>query len=128
MVIKIAIVEKSKLYRESLRTALNQILDFEVVFDTGDYCEIIQFSENQNINLVLLDYSIGKTNCVKTIEQTLKQNPNLKIIILSDFVEAVYFETIIKTGVQNVILKKTGKHDIVKQIRKTFEKSKQYDF
>ena len=128
MVIKIAIVEKSTLYRESLKTALNQMPDFEVVFDTGNYCEIIRFFENQNINLILLDYSIGKTNCVKTVEQTLKQNPNLKIIILSDFVEAVYFETIIKTGVQDVILKKTGKHDIVKQIRKTFEETKQYDF
>jgi DNA-binding NarL/FixJ family response regulator len=52
----IAIIENNNFYRESLKTALNQIVDFKVSFDSDDLNSFFQITDNSDFQIILLDF------------------------------------------------------------------------
>ena len=84
----IAIIEHNSFYRESLKTALNQIDDFNVVFDVDNIALIFDFSEQQNFQIILLDWIYYQT---ESVMKMLQLYPNTKILILSNYIESCFF-------------------------------------
>ena len=107
----IAIIENNKLYRESLRTVLNQINDFNVVYEGYDLHEVTHLPDIKNLNIILMDYNIVEGRWDQIIEQTEKLSAGTKIIIISDFNEICYLENLKSKGITDVINKNAGKKD-----------------
>ncbi|MHC1738025.1 MAG: response regulator [Ignavibacteriaceae bacterium] len=123
----IAIIENNKFYRESLRTVLNQIEDFIVVYD-GDNSEgITQLLETGEIDIILIDYDIVEGNFSQIKEQILKLFPPIKIIVVSNYSEVCYSKNLISKGITDIISKNSGKNEFEELIRHSFSE-KQLNF
>ncbi len=111
----IVIIEQNTIYRKSLKTVLSQIDDFKIVFDSdnGDYLDQIP---SAHIDLILLDFSIEKTECNEIINKAIARWQLVKIILL------VYFKEDWKNnlrGVTDFIFKNSTKKEFVNKIRET---------
>jgi len=118
----LAIVEENRLYRESLRLALSQIDDFNIVLDGDTIDDIARISAVQFIDLVLLSIDVGKINGYDPLMQLRRRFPQLNILVLLDYPETCYYENAISKGANNAIPKFSGKEVIEQHVRSIMEK------
>ncbi|MFZ4548906.1 MAG: hypothetical protein ACOYN4_15765, partial [Bacteroidales bacterium] len=105
--------EQNKIYRESLKTALCQVNDFNVVFDADNN----RFPETLNhvqVNLILIDYSFGEVKCNETISKALSVWPAARFLFLTDYKEECNFDNI---KISAAILKNSSKKEFECRIR-----------
>lgn len=121
----IAIVEQNKLYREGLKTLLNQTPDFRVVFDTDNNSDFLQFLKTNSTDIVFLDFEYIENHCSEKLSEFIKLHPETKIIILTHSLEICRYETIIQTYCLDVMLKNSSKKDFDKHIREIANNTKQ---
>lgn len=112
--INIILIEQNKIFRESLKTVLDQIHDFKVVFDTDN------FNNHENIKiilpqLILIDYSFGKTICNIIIDKALSTWPDIIFLLLTNYKEDCNIHGIKTT---NFILKNSSKKEFEQLIIK----------
>jgi DNA-binding NarL/FixJ family response regulator len=111
----IAIIEKNTFYRESLKIVLNQIDDFNVVFDTDNILPLFQIADIQSIQILLLDYDFYENENLIKIEQF---SPSIKLLILSNYSENYFFDKHKERGL-NFISKCSTKFLFEQKIRKS---------
>ena len=112
MAINIAIIDQNETYRKSLKTLLEQIEGFRVVFDSGDFNCGSNFYNNL-LEVMLIDSSIGKQKCGELIVEALSQRNSIKVLML-----AVYREELtLDYGNVAIILKSSGKKEFESRIR-----------
>ena len=116
----IAIIEKNKAYRESLSTVLNQIHDFNVVFDSDSFSGMDQLSGLEVVDIILLDSSIAEKKFAQLIEQIVKLFPVSKIIIISNYSDICYLDDLLRKGITDIIPKNAGKKEFEIKIRYAF--------
>ena len=114
--INIAIIENNNFYRESLKTALNQIDGFMVVFDTDDVLSVLDFIEEYNFQIILLDLFCYHAESIKRI---LQLYPNTKILILSNYIETCFFDLQSNDMSFDFISKCSNKNLFEQKIRKS---------
>ena len=113
----LAIVEQNKLYREGLKTLLNQTPDFRVVFDTDNNSDFLQFLKTNSTDIVLLGFECIENHCSEKLSEFIKLHPDTKIIILTHSLEICRYENIIQTLCLDVMLKNSSKKEFDKHIR-----------
>jgi len=111
----IAIIEKNNFYRESLKTALNQIIDFKVVFDADNIFSFYQSTDKYDFHIVLLDFTFYQNENITKIFQLL---PYIRILILSNYTENCFFNIQIDNTFLDFISKCSDKKKFEQKIRK----------
>jgi len=109
----IVIIEQNKIYRESLKVALDQIYDFNVVCDV----ENISYPEDlshADINLILIDFSFGKNRCNEIMNKTLSVWPGVRFLLLADYKQECIIH---KDKSCDIILKNSSKEEFEIKIR-----------
>jgi len=114
----IAIIESNVLFRESLKTALNQISDFRVVLSSDFDSGILQMLSVSNVDVVLLDGIIGAAKKYEALKQIHALYPHIDILVMSDYPEQLYSDDVLREGASGVIFKHFGKRTIEKEIRR----------
>lgn len=109
----IVIIEQNKTYRESLKTALCQVNDFKVVFD-ADNSRFPETISHAQVNLLLIDYDLGKAVCNETIAKALSIWPAIKILYLTNYKEECNLNFI---QTEQAILKNSSKKEFEEKIR-----------
>jgi DNA-binding NarL/FixJ family response regulator len=112
--VNIVIVELNKIFRESLKTALNQIPDFEVVFDSDNNGYFDNLSDQQ-IQLVLIDNNMTNNKCNDIKNKALALWPEVKFLLMTNYKNEEYNIEINKST--NVILKNSSKKEFEDKIR-----------
>jgi DNA-binding NarL/FixJ family response regulator len=87
--INIAIVENNSFYRESLKTALNQIDGFNVVLDVDKIASMLDFIDENIFHIILLDSSYYQA---ETLRKVIQLYSDTKILILSDSIESYFLD------------------------------------
>lgn len=82
----IIIIEQNKVFRESLKTALDQIPDFKVVLDTDNDSYSETFNK-EDIQLTLIDSFLGKSKCSRIIISIRNLWPSMKFLIMINYKE-----------------------------------------
>jgi len=111
----IAIIENNNFYRESLKTVLNQIDDFIVVFDTDNINSFFQFIDIYDFQIILLDFTFYQN---ENIEKILKKLTDIKFLILSNYTEKCFFDYQIDNNSLDFIPKCSNKNLFEQKIRK----------
>ena len=109
----ILIIDRNIIYRESLRTALDQIPDFKVVSDM-DNTGSLENINNTQVHLILIDYSLGKNKCNETMMKAVSLWPDVRFLLLSTYKEECNLNNI-KTI--DIILKNSTKKEFENKIR-----------
>ena len=119
--INLAIVEENRLYRESLRSALSQINDFNIVLDGDSVDEIVRIPTEQSIDLVLLSVDVEKPQGYNALKQIRQLFPAMKILVLLDYPETCFYENALNKGANGAIPRTSGKREIEWHIRTIVE-------
>ncbi|MCX6272665.1 MAG: response regulator transcription factor [Bacteroidetes bacterium] len=118
--IQIAIVDDHALFRDGIRMVLNQIDGFNVIYDTSDGRDFIDFIKKSPVDIVLMDIEMPDLSGIETTIQALEIIPDLKIIALTMFTDEMHCIQMMKTGVKGYILKKSNKFQLQQAIEEVF--------
>lgn len=117
----IAILEKNKLYRESLKTVLNQINDFKVIYEGDDLQSVIKQPELKNVDLILVDYKIIESKSEFNIHREKELFPDTRLVVLADSDEMLNLNHRNSSMSAQIIFRNTGKQELERKIRSVFE-------
>lgn len=120
--IKIAVVDDHHLFRAGLIQLLNQIADFEVVFDAVNGREFLDKLSEQAIDIVLLDIQMPEMDGIKVTEHLRQKGEDPKIIILSMHDEDQFILHLLEIGANGYLLKDTDPDEMEEAIRKVMDK------
>lgn len=118
--IKIAIVDDHALFRDGIRMVLSQIPGYDVIYDSSDGRDFIEFVLKSKVDIVLMDIEMPYLSGIETTRQTLALKPNLKIIALTMFADEMHYMQMLKAGVKGYILKKSNKFELKQAIDEVF--------
>jgi len=73
--------------------------------------------EKDNPDVLLLDINLPDINGIDLSKQLLKNNPELKIIALTNFEDITFVKRMLKNGVHGYLLKNTDKLELVEAMK-----------
>ncbi|MCF8229737.1 MAG: response regulator transcription factor [Bacteroidales bacterium] len=111
--IKIMIVDDHEVYREGLKTALNNVVNFEVVAEASNGMEFLEMIGKINVDVVLMDIKMPVVSGLEATRIALENNPDLKIISLSMYNEEEYVNQMKELGAKSYVLKGSNKNELV---------------
>jgi DNA-binding NarL/FixJ family response regulator len=111
--INIAIIDQNRTFRESLKTLLEQIQDFRVVFNTGETNYLENLPKNA-VQVLLVDNAMGREKCNELIDAALSQSNHLKALILAMYKDELNLDS----GEAEVMLKCSSKKEFENRIKK----------
>jgi two-component system, NarL family, response regulator DegU len=114
--IKIVIVDDHEVYREGLKTALNNVVNFEVVAEASNGMEFLEMIDKIDVDVVLMDIKMPVVSGLEATRIAMENNPNLNIITLSMYSEDEYVLQMKKNGAKSYILKGADKNELVNTI------------
>jgi DNA-binding NarL/FixJ family response regulator len=118
--IKIAVVEDHDLFREGLLLVLNQIEGFEVIFDSSNGNQFIEFVQHSKPDVVLMDINMPIIDGVDTTKKALNVVPDLKIIALTMFADVLHYSQMIHAGIKGFVLKKSTKFELQQAVTEVY--------
>src|SRR3972149_3927792 len=85
--IKVLIVDDHPLIRKGINTLLGVYDDIEVVGEAENSTEALEICEKYNPDIVLMDLMMPGTSGIETTKKILKDWSNIKIVILTSFID-----------------------------------------
>ena len=113
-----------------LRDALCQLLllqeDVEEVLQAGDGQEAIRLLENHPVDIAILDIEMPIKTGLEVLEWAKRQQPQLKVVIVTTFKRPGYFERALKAGVDAYVLKERRITDLMGTLHTVLAGQKEY--
>lgn len=118
--IRIALVDDHPLFRHGLKMLLAMCPDFEVVADAASGEEFLEQLAAARPDVVFMDYSMPGMNGAQTTARALALYPDMKVITLSMFGDAVYYSEMVDSGAKGFMLKDSGFDEVVEAVETVY--------
>ncbi|KGA96541.1 transcriptional regulator [Alkalihalobacillus alcalophilus ATCC 27647 = CGMCC 1.3604] len=122
--IKIVIAEDQQMLLGALGSLLNLEEDMEVVGKASNGEDAIRLVKEKEPNICLMDIEMPGKSGLEAAE--VLKNSNCKVMILTTFARAGYFQRAIKAGVKGYLLKDSPSDDLASAIRQIMEGKRIY--
>jgi len=120
-VIKIALIDDHKLFREGVKRILSYEPSFEVVAEADDGHEVQEIVDAHEPDIVLMDINMPEINGIEATKNLVQHNSDVKVIILSIHDDESYVTHALKTGAQGYLLKEMDTDSLMDAIRIVYE-------
>ena len=110
---RIVIAEDHTILREGLRSLLSADPEFDVVGEAEDGRDAIRCVETLSPDLVLMDLSMPRMSGLDAIKEIKKQNPVIKLIVLTVHKSEEYILATLKAGADGYVLKEATHAELV---------------
>ena len=114
---RIVIAEDHTILREGLRSLLCSDPEFDVVGEAEDGRDAIRCVEALSPDLALMDLSMPRMNGLDAIKEIKKQNPEIKIIVLTVHKTEEYILATLQAGADGYLLKDANHSELVMAIK-----------
>ena len=114
--IKILIADDHALFRTGLAAFLKISEDFEVVGEAVDGVEVIAAAWKLKPDVILMDIDMPKLGGLEATLEIKKMNPDIKILLLSQYEDPIYVRRFLKVGASGYILKQAVTPDLIAAI------------
>ena len=115
--IRVLIADDHSLVREGIAAFLRMCDDIEVVGEASDGIEAIERAQKLRPDIILMDISMPKLGGLEATVELKKTDPDIKIIVLTQYDDREYISRFLKAGVCGYMLKKAVGSDLVNAIR-----------
>ena len=116
--IKVFLVDDHDLMREGIRALLEQDPQISVVGESGDGGEAVRAIRGAKPDVVLMDISLpGGIGGFEATEAILGDDPNVKVIILTQYENREYIKRAIRIGAHGYLLKRGVSAQLKEAIR-----------
>lgn len=114
--IKVAIVDDHKMFREGVKSMVEKGADNKMIWGASNSKEAIDFLLEEIPDVLLMDISIGFESGVTLTKTLLESYPNLKIIALTMHHEEAYIVKILENGAKGYLIKDAGTEEMLRSI------------
>lgn len=115
--IRVLIADDHALVREGIAAFLRLCDDIEVVGEAADGIEAIERAHKIRPDIVLMDIGMPRLGGLEATVELRKTDPDIKIIVLTQYDDPEYISRFLKAGVSGYILKKAVGSDLLNAIR-----------
>ncbi|MFZ3090038.1 MAG: response regulator transcription factor [Nitrospirota bacterium] len=119
MSIKILIADDQRLFRQGLRSLLEQEEDLVVVGEAADGQDAFTLAQKTNPDIILMDVEMPKLDGINATEMILERNPDVRILMLSVHNEDERVVAALRAGASGYILKDADHMEFIRIIRST---------
>ena len=125
--IRIALVEDHLMFRQALKSSLEEIEDFKVVYEASCGAEYEKMYNPDDVDVTLLDLRLKGQHGSLTCMNLQKKYPESKIIILSQYDDPELILAMIRYGAASYITKDECLTRVEKILRLVMENGRYYD-
>ena len=114
--LRILIADDHTLVRQGLRKILEAHTGWEVVAEAGDGREAIKKALELMPDVVILDISMPRLNGVEAVQQIARRAPNIRILVLTMYVDEAYVNRTVRAGALGYLLKDSADVDLIRAV------------
>jgi len=115
--IHVLIADDHTLFRESLRSLLKDAEGIEVVGEAEDGVQAVVKTVQLQPDVVLMDIAMPNVNGLEATRQIKRQNPSVKVLILTMYDTEQYIFEMIRAGASGYILKRAPARELISAIQ-----------
>lgn len=119
--IRVALVDDHKMFRSSLCLLLENSQKIKVVLQAENGEELLQNSNDKQIDVVVLDLQMPKMDGFKTIEYLHERHPSIKIIVLTHLTDINTLRKIIQLEANGFISKSAEHFELENAVQKVYK-------
>ncbi len=119
--IKVAIVDDHKMFRDGVTAVLNQFKDLNMIWSSSNFKETYECIEKKIPDVLLMDLTLGKESGMVLSKVLLERYEDLKIIAISMHYEESYILKILEIGAKGYLLKDAGAEEMVNAIKTVYK-------
>jgi DNA-binding NarL/FixJ family response regulator len=113
---RILIADDHEIFLDSLSMLIATFPDVEVMGNCKNALEVLDFLQNQTIDLLVTDYKMPQMSGIELTLQLRQKYPKIKVLMLSVSEEAEMIREAFQAGVWGYMMKKSGKAELHKAI------------
>ena len=117
MPFNVLLVDDHKILRDGIKAILRTEGDFDVVGETDNGTDAVQFCKKLNPDVILMDIGLQGLNGVEATAEILRHSPEAKVIILSMYDDEHSVVSAIRSGARAFVLKKASDGDLIDALR-----------
>ncbi len=118
--IKVAIADDHKLFREGIRFLLDQMENIELMFEASNGEELIKGLETNKTDVVLMDLEMPVLDGIDTLKQIRPLYPEMGIIILTTYNDSKMVAYLMELGANSYLLKDTDPETVQRAIESVY--------
>ena len=119
--IRVAIADDHKLFREGLRFLMDQMNDLDVVLEASNGRELLDEIRSHNPDILLLDLDMPEVDGLEVLKELRPEMPDLGIIILTMHSDSKMVAYLMELGANSYLLKDTSPEEFHKAIISVME-------
>lgn len=114
---RVLLADDHGIVRRGMRALLELEPGIEVVGEAGDGLETLRLCESLRPEVAILDIAMPSLNGIEVATRALKNDPSLKVIILSMHVDESYVVRALMAGAKGYLLKEATEEDLLPAVR-----------
>jgi two-component system uhpT operon response regulator UhpA len=115
--IKITLVDDHKIVREGFKQLIELEPDMNVIAEFDGFDDAVSSDILHSSDVCVIDISLGSTNGLELARALKENSPNIAIIILSMYEQAIYVSEALSIGVAAYLSKRTVSEDLIEAIK-----------
>jgi two-component system invasion response regulator UvrY len=116
--LKIALCDDHPIFRQGLRTILDQQPDIRVAEEAGSGSELLRQVEGKQLDVIVLDISLPDMNGLDVIKALQASGCRAGVLVLSMHPEGHYARRVLKAGASGYLQKDSPPEEFIGAIRK----------
>jgi len=125
--INIALVDDHQLFRKSLAILVNGINGFQVVYESDNGNDFLDFIKKAPVDLVLLDIQMPILSGFEICKQLKIKNPNIKILIISQLTSKEAIHHVMECGANGFFTKNASPEHLENAIKNIVKEGFYFD-
>jgi DNA-binding NarL/FixJ family response regulator len=118
--IRIGIVDDHTAFRQALTAILAQESSLSIVLEAENGEELIRKLESQELDVLILDIKMPILNGVETLAIIYEVHPEIKVLVLSAFMDEVFIAQCLKYSIYGYLSKAMDIREIIKAITQAY--------
>jgi DNA-binding NarL/FixJ family response regulator len=110
------LVDDHEVVRFGLKNLLERRSDWKVVTEAGSVAQAIRRADEYRPDIIVLDIRLSDGSGIDACREIVKHHPQIKVIILTSFVEDDLLFNAISAGAVGYVLKQVGNDDLIRAI------------
>ena len=115
--IRVLLVDDHAIMRDGIRALLGLNEDIEIVGEASEGREAIEKTKELSPDLVIMDIAMPRIDGLEATRRIKKQNPNVKVLILTQYNNKEYILSAVKAGAAGYLPKRALGSELVSAVR-----------
>ena len=116
MTVKLVLADDHKIFREGLKSLLEQEKDFSVIADTSDGALAVELCLSLLPDVAILDIGMPGLNGIEAAREIVAHSQDIKVIILSMHTDKEYVSEALRAGAKAFLAKSCSSTELVNAI------------